>query len=394
MADPRMRTLRGVADGDIDVVVYYRPAQEAFAQRHLEAAVRALEGFGRRFGPYPFSVMRIIDPPLDADAGAGGMEYPMIVTAGDDHVLTSEGSFIPEQVTVHEVGHNWFQGVLASNEVDEPFLDEGLNEYATGLVLDEWLGPGRSLVDHWGLRLGYFAAHQIAFDPAHYTAPIVRRSYEFPTFTEYGVVVYAKTAVALKTLENVVGRERLLDALGAYARKNAFRHPTRADLFAALETHLGPETAVYLAKSLVEPGTVDYRLADVRTRRARPPRGVFGEGPGRRVVGDKEAPEGKGWIAEVLVQNAGTVAVPVEIELAFADGTRQRRRWDGRGPFSWIVQEGPSELVEARVDPDGLLRLEHARHDNDWRVRFRRPAWRAAARAGFWQQNLLQLVGL
>ena len=394
MADPHMRTMQAEADGDVDVIVYHRPSQEGFARRHLAAAVRALEGYGRRFGAYPFSTLRVIDPPVDAAGGAGGMEYPMFVTTDGDGFLFGPGVFQPEEVTVHEVGHNWFQGVLASNEVDEPFLDEGLNEYAGGLILDEWLGAGGSIARRWGLELGYYPAHQCAYDPDLYASPIVARSYQFPTALEYGVVVYAKSAVALKTLENVVGREPLVDALGAYARKAAFRHPTRADLFAALETHLGPEAGLFLAQSFVAPGSVDYRIRDVHTRRAHAPRGVFGEGEGRKVVDEHDAPDGKEWIAEVVVENVGTVAVPVEIELVFADGARERRRWDGRAPSIQLTHRGPAELVEARVDPDGRIPLEHERLANDWRVPFRRPAWRAALRAGFWEQNLLQLVGL
>ena len=84
--------------------------------------------------------MSIIDPPPDASSGAGGMEYPTLVTTATDSAFTPDGVRLPEVVTVHEVGHNWFQGILASNEVDEAWLDEGVNEYTNGLVMHRIYG--------------------------------------------------------------------------------------------------------------------------------------------------------------------------------------------------------------------------------------------------------------
>jgi hypothetical protein len=395
MADPHMRFVHAVADGDVDVYVFHRPEQEAFARRHLDAAVRTLETFGRWFGAYPFTVMNVIDPPPgDAAEGAGGMEYPMFVTTSGDAFLTSGSFYEPELVTIHEVGHNWFQGILASNEVDEAFLDEGVNEYVDGLLMDDWFGPERSVGELFGLRLGYYPAHRAAWSHERYPTAIATRSYEFPSFGEYGSVTYAKTTNALKTLEGVVGREALLSALGVYARRFAFRHPTRADFFATLQSHLGTVFDVegYLKAAFVERGEVDFRVADVRVRRARPPRGVFGEGEGRKRVDKTD--EGAEWLGDVLLHRLGEVSVPVDVELIFADGSRARRRWDGRGSSIWLEHRGPSELVEVIVDPDGRLTLEHEVAKNGWRRPYTRPAWRAAARAGFWEQTLLQLVGL
>src|SRR5262249_30719766 len=133
MADPYMQVERATVAGTfgpIEVRVYHRPSQRRFARRHLEAARRTLQAYGKWFGPYPWSNLSIVDPPWDAAPGAGGMEYPTLVTTGGDIDLPG-GRFL-EEVTVHEVGHNWFQGKLASNEVDEAFLDEGLNTYANG----------------------------------------------------------------------------------------------------------------------------------------------------------------------------------------------------------------------------------------------------------------------
>jgi aminopeptidase N len=87
--------------------------------------------------------MTVIDPPPEAMA-AGGMEYPTLVTTAGDNVLMRPGIRLPEFVTVHEIGHNWFQGILASNEFREAWLDEGVNEWADGVVMASLYGEKHS----------------------------------------------------------------------------------------------------------------------------------------------------------------------------------------------------------------------------------------------------------
>ncbi len=155
MADPYMDVIRGVAkpgDGgpDVEVRVYFRGEQRAFSQRHLEAAIGTIERMSQAYIPYPWPIMSIVDPPVDAVAGAGGMEYPTLVTTAGDTVFARPGIHLPEYVTVHEVGHNWFQGMLASNEAEEAWLDEGVNEWADGKVMDDLYGTRTSAIDWMG----------------------------------------------------------------------------------------------------------------------------------------------------------------------------------------------------------------------------------------------------
>ena len=86
MADPYMDVISGQArladGGTVEVRVYHRPEQRGFAQRHLEAGIGAIEKFSAMFVPYPWPIMTIIDPPPEAADGAGGMEYPTLVTTG------------------------------------------------------------------------------------------------------------------------------------------------------------------------------------------------------------------------------------------------------------------------------------------------------------------------
>jgi peptidase M1-like protein len=401
MADPFMKVSRTTARspyGPVEVRVYHRPAQADYASRHLEAAKRTIERFSALFVPYPYRIISVVDPPADA-LGAGGMEYPTLVTTGGD--LDTTGQHLTEFVTVHEVGHNWFQGMLASNEVDEAFLDEGVNEYADGIVVDEWFGDGSSTIDTRVGHLGHYQEHRVDTDVDQLVTPIATRSYEFAP-GEYGPVTYNKTALVLKTLENLVGRDRFFAAMGLYARRTAFRHPTRADFFAALNEGLGkPETGEdwswYLDPAFLGSGGVDFRVSAIQASPARPPRGVFGDGvaqkldPGR----DSDERDAKEWDARFTVFSVGKMRLPVDILLRYADRSTERMSWDGRSGAKLFELRRKSRLREVVVDPDSKIMLEHERLENSWSERTGSGAsWRAAARAGFWEQTLEQMVGL
>ena len=144
MADPYMEVMSGPGEGRGRHGRGPRlsPARAAatFARRHLAAGIGAIERFSAWFVPYPWPIMSIVDPPVDAMLGAGGMEYPTLVTTAGDTVFARPGLRLPEYVTVHEVGHNWFQGILASNEAIEAWLDEGVNEWADAKVMSELYG--------------------------------------------------------------------------------------------------------------------------------------------------------------------------------------------------------------------------------------------------------------
>ncbi|MFH0900754.1 MAG: M1 family metallopeptidase, partial [Pseudomonadota bacterium] len=194
MADPFMQIAKTTSHDGVEIHLYHRPRQARYAGRHLEAARRTIEFMSERLLPYPWPIITVIDPPPEATA-AGGMEYPTLVTTAGDVLLASEVSRSPELVTAHEVAHNWFQGIVASNEVDEPWLDEGLTEYASTLVLDHWYGPDRSLFDAAGVRSGGFQLKTALVSDFEIATPIAARSFDFGSRAEYSTVVYARAAL-------------------------------------------------------------------------------------------------------------------------------------------------------------------------------------------------------
>ena len=400
MADPYMRVFSGqakVEDGTVEVRVLARPEQADFARRHLEAAIGAIEKFSAYFVPYPWATMTVIDPPADAAQGAGGMEYPTLVTTAGDHALMRPGIRIPEYVTVHEVGHNWFQGMLASNEPEETWLDEGVNEWADAHVMADLYGPHTSAVDWWGWQADVASLRNAAEgqDPSTLPSPIATAAYAFVDNETWAQQSYGTTMNALATLEHIEGTTKFMAAMKAYAKAFAFKHPTGRDLYATLEQQLGTDLGWYFEPVFQKVGGMKLAIRNASCLPSHKPRGVFGEGSGKKTVDEKEAPDTGAYVCEVVVQNTGVVHVPVEIELKFADGTAQRLLWDDKGTGNWqrFVVERSSKLSEVRLDPDRKISLQSPVTNTQRLVGDGAASLRAAARISWWTQSLMQLVG-
>jgi len=409
MADPYMEVLSGqakVEDGTVEVRVVHRPEQKAFARRHLQAGIGAIEKYSAAYLPYPWPIMTIVDPPPEAMFGAGGMEYPTLVTAAADSALSRPGLRFPEMVTIHEVGHNWFQGMLASNEALEAWLDEGVNEWATARAMNELYGERTSGLDWmgWQAELAKLR-HAVASDPGSLPSPIAAAAYAFVDNKAYGEQTYTTTMNALRTLEQTVGAKRFEAAMKVYARTWAFRHPTGRDLFDVLSRELGQDLTWFFAPVFQQVGSLRLGVRTASCERVHRTRGVdvelrggsAGSASGKRKVTASEAPETSGYRCEVVITSTGAWHVPVDIKLRFADGSEKDERWDDRGESGhWkrFVFERSSPLDEVILDPDGKIALGapisyHYRLDG---------AGAAALRAGAWfgsmAHTLMQLGGL
>ena len=122
----------------VDMRLLLQPEHVAQADRHFEATRAALKYYGEWFGPYPYGHITIVDPAWQSQTG--GMEYPTLFTAGT-RWITPTGVTVPEGVTIHEAGHQFWYGIVASNEFEHAWMDEGFNTFSTARAIDEAFNP-------------------------------------------------------------------------------------------------------------------------------------------------------------------------------------------------------------------------------------------------------------
>jgi hypothetical protein len=382
------QTARETIDG-VDVTLLYPRGFTRLALRELATLRFALPYYSKHYGRYPYPVLTLVHPQDDANE-SGGMEYPTLITTGGSW-LFPPGFLAPEIVTIHEMGHQWFYGLVGSNELAWPMLDEGLNQFAEQDGMAKWRGAGSAL-DLAGLTMSDAAVDAVGSNQAVHDEPVAQPANAFSTGRNYGRLVYGRTAAVVETLRRVYGDEPVMRALGRYARRFRFQHPGPEQLLAVFEEVLGARVAATLRTALFEKGWVDYVVEGVWAVEAPRAAGMFDRDGKREKVEPGTREEG-GWDDTVLVRRRGTLSFPVDVDLVLADGTTRREHWDGEGEtkrFSW---HGPSAVRAAVIDAEDRVLVDYNLANNRGAADGRGGgATRTLERATYWTQLLLQAV--
>jgi hypothetical protein len=268
------------------------------------------------------------------------MEYPSLITTGG---LWHESywSRAVEYVTVHELGHQWFYGLLASNEHRWPFLDEGLNSYAESVALREFFGTTASATP-LGIQLSGEALRRYVMLSRSASLPIALSATDYPSMHDLGSIVYQRTALLFQTLANVYGEAQVAEGLRRYAVRQRFGHPTPDDLLAALAETLPPAALDNARQALFEGHGVNYELGKLES-----------------------TPLGGGLVeSRVRVNRHGELQFPVTIALRTAAGEQLTEVWDSPEPFHDFTHRGPSPIVSALIDPEARVLLDDNLLDN------------------------------
>ncbi len=243
-----------LADG-VALHTYFYPDQRRKAHRLQEAVAKGYALYEEWYAPYGMGLyddLTMLLVPPDA-GGAGGMEYPKLFTVG----ALSNGPMptcvhMPEIEALHELGHQWFQSMVATNEAEEPWMDEGMTDFAAARAIDALYGG--DLFDCKGWHFTYLEMRRLEFTMAP-TTPMSGTAWELGG--NYPIATYSKPVVVFTTLERVAGEEKLNTLFRTYVERYAFTHPTAADFLAVMEETLGQETTSWFRQMVESGATLD-----------------------------------------------------------------------------------------------------------------------------------------
>ncbi len=334
--------------GAVSVRVLYPPGHERNLDRTWRAIEHGLPYYAQHYGPYPYPSLTVVHPPRFA-ADAGGMEYPTLITTGGRWYEGWLAQTV-EQVTLHELAHQWFYGLVASDEHRWPFLDEGLASYADSNALHSLFGAGSGL-SLPGLQVSALAYYRWLGQVYGHDAAVGLRAAEFPTFNHLGALVYGRTTSLLHTWSRVYGPS-FDDALQRYAREQHFQSPTPATFLATIGEGIGNTGAEQLRSALFDKGWVDYEVVRLDCVAGGASSDVSD------VTDGSTAGSAETYVGRALLVRRGTLQLPVDVELIDATGKRYASRWDGRAEWHQVDYAGESELVGAVIDPQRAILVD------------------------------------
>jgi hypothetical protein len=193
-----------------------------------------------------------------------------------------------------------------------------------------------------------------------------------------------------------VGDETMTRILRTYARRYLFAHPTSADFIAVVNEVTGKDYGWYFQQTWFSSDLCDYAVS-VRNEPVRRPEGYV-EAPDGRLSLASPPPGGKAGAdgptdAEVVVRRFGSVRLPVDVLVEFADGRTATTSWDGQDRWTRLAYPG-ARVTRAVVDPAGKIAIDIDPSNNFWMDEkgvARRAARKWSARYLLWLQHLLDL---
>lgn len=209
----------------------------------LTSGAQAIQTYSELIGAYPYEEMDLVE--VNIGNGAGGVEFPGMVFIGADYYdgMGSEVDIpsLLEFIVVHEVGHQWFYGVVGNNQYQHAFLDEALVNYLSVVYFAEVYGAEKANEQaNLQLRHGYFNTLFTTGDLI-----VDQPTDDFDTMGAYGVFVYGKGALGFMELRREIGTDAFFDGLASYYTDFAFRVAQPSDLLSAFEESSGEDLSEF-----------------------------------------------------------------------------------------------------------------------------------------------------
>ena len=270
-----------------------------------DAISKALTYYSSRVGPYPYDHCSVVVGALKA---AGGMEYPMVTICAS----------ASEETIVHEVGHNWFQGILGSQERDYPWMDESVNSFYENQTMgsgSEEISPGDKLSGSQ-TYIGFRLIHDLG---SFQEGNLHSQKY---TDKNYGAVVYGINPRHFVYLQEYLGRKTFDTCMKTYFKNWKFKHPLPSDMQKVFE-EVSKKQLDWFFKGLLGSSTPDFAIQSV-----------------------KKTAQGY----RVKIKNKGSYPLPVKLQWRFA-GKQKDQVWVN-GDTSILV---PLRAEQIALNPTGFL---------------------------------------
>jgi len=296
---------------------YYRPSAVDPWKDAAKMSRFSIQEYSTRWFSYPYPQISAVEGPVS------GMEYPMVA-------MEARGESGPDlySVVTHEIGHMWYPMVVGSNERRYAWMDEGFNTFINTFSEEDYWKRNDAATRQRERQL------VIAIDQMPAAQPILTAANRFKTSNNLLSLAYIKPSIMLLALRSKVLGEQVFDsAFREYTRRWAFKHPQPTDFFRTMEQVSGRDLAWFWRSFFYTTAALDQSVE-----------GVKQEGDGS---------------AQVALVNLGDAVMPVELELAFQDGSKELVKlpveiWYGGNRYVYEVPSGKA-VVSARVNPDGTF---------------------------------------
>jgi len=331
--------------------IMMQPAHWSQVERQARVLKASLDHYDRWYGPYPYKTLTLVDP--DPGSQAFGMEYPTFITGGTTW-WEPEGLHVASAEAIeHEFGHQYWYGMVATNEFEDAWMDEGINQYTQNKVMDSIFGPTTSVLNLWGVTAGERDLARFFYYGVADLDPMAKDGWQYADSNSYGGITYGKTALILLTLESVIGQDTMRQAMHTYFMRYRFTHPTKEDFLKTIEEVSGRDLRGYFNQAVYGTQVLDDEVLKVSSVPVDWYKENFKEKEGETE-----------YVSNVWIHRKEDFILPVDVEIKFDNGEKVREHWDGQERWVRYAYQKKAKLESVEVDPDRKIQFDRNEFNN------------------------------
>lgn len=313
----------------VRIKLYLDPMHKDLKDRYFYAAKVALANFSKWYGRYPYSTLSVVVPPKEGN-GAGGMEYPTLVTAFG--ASDESPGYELERTVIHEIGHQFFYGMVANNEFEEAWLDEAFTSYAEDKLMEQ----------EFGIKSNLPIQSSLIHNPVALTEP----AWRYGSSDNYAHNVYYRGKLILTDIEQKVGTSTMNKIMYKYAQQYRFKHPTTQNFQKIVEQVSGRSWKNYFDEHVYNSLMIDYAVNNITIT---------------PITTDSEVL----YESKVELQRNGAIYPKVPLLFKFTDGKTIRKTWSSEDKQIQMKLTYSAPLDWVMIDPDYSMILEN-KHSNNF----------------------------
>jgi hypothetical protein len=328
--------VKGPNDVDLHFLYKNNPAIIENWKKLQPLMVQVMDFYNKNIGAYPYKQYSFIQ------GGDGGMEYAMCTLILGNG--TPEGIF---GTATHELGHSWFQHILASNESKHAWMDEGFTTYIEDWVTNEMAEKKIENPFKWN-----YTAY-INLVNTGKEQPQTTHSDRYDENRSYSISSYVKGSIFLSQLGYLIGQDKLAETIKRYYQDFKFKHPTPNDIKRTAERVSGAELDWYLTDWTQTTNTIDYGISAVSENDAN---------------------------TVLSLERIGRMPMPIDLQVEYIDGTVETfyiplrmmyfekenpnpaikrtvlNDWPWANPkYEFTIIKPKSSIKKITIDPSGLM---------------------------------------
>ncbi|MFK7935201.1 MAG: M1 family metallopeptidase [Saprospiraceae bacterium] len=389
---------------NIELKLMYDAAHEHLVERYFAAMEHSLAFLDEFVGAYPYPVLTLVSPPIFG-VRSSGMEYSTLVTGASTYPMP-EGIRTPEIIAAHEITHQYFQQLVATNEMEEAFMDEGFTSYYESRIMDHFYGEKASTFNILGFRAGGMEEQRHGY----LAMPNPKIIANFPPGwqAKHGgarTVAYNKTATWLRTLEGLVGRDCMDQIMQTYFADWKYGHPAAPDFIKVVNQvvkschgeRFGTDMNWFFNQVMYGTDVCDYSIVAIQNNPRQAAYGAFNDGQEIIEKSVEEALESDSTVydSRVIINRLGELQFPLEVEIRFADGTTKMEKWDGQARSHEFSYTGTNRIIAAYLDPNENIYMDKNFLNNSRTLEPETSAiWKYVSKFMTYLQHTLQTVAM